>query len=66
MLTCSLNSFAINMAMHLKDPNDEEARALVEWYWSMKSKEAQASKDPKNKTQMKTTDGKICKFTEPD
>lgn len=55
-----------DMSVRLKDPNDPKAVALFNLIQRLYAEEAQKSKDPKNKTEMKTTDGKILRFTEPD
>lgn len=54
------------MSMHLKKGvTDPKYVALVEMVNRLYAEQAQREKNPENRTQMKTTDGQICKFTEP-
>lgn len=46
------------------DKSTSKAKALVELIEKFKQQAAQQSKDKKNKTEMKTTEGKILRFTE--
>lgn len=47
------------------DTPKPKAKALVELIEEFKKIAAQQSKNKKNKTEMKTTDGKVLRFTEP-
>lgn len=54
------------MSMHLKPGvTDPKYVALVEMMQRLQANDAKSRKDPKNRTEMKTTDGQICRFTEP-
>jgi len=54
------------MSMHLKKGvTDPEYVALVALVNNLYAEQAQKERNPENRTQMKTTDGQICKFTEP-
>jgi hypothetical protein len=54
------------MSMHLKKGvTDPKYVALVAMMQRLEAEDAKRRKDPKNRTEMKTTDGQICRFVEP-
>lgn len=55
--------FSIDMTT---DNSKPKAKALVELIEEFKKVAAQNSKNKNNKTEMRTTEGKVLRFTEPD